>query len=1163
MNNFTHLHVHSHYSLLDGLGKIDALLKRAKELGMNSIALTDHGAMYGIIELVQTAKKYDIKPIVGMEAYLAPEGSDKKRGKIDSSPRHLTLLAQNNEGYKNLMKLSTEAFLHGYYYKPRIDYDLLKEYSKGLIILSGCMNADIPKAIQEKRDEDVERLVQWHLDVFGRDRFYLEVQNHENIPAQGLLNEKLITLSKKHDIGLVATADVHYIDPEDASAQDVLLCVQTGKTVDDTNRMSMLDEDFSLKSPEMMQEAWKDYPEAIENTQKIADMCNVEFEFGVNKLPRFPLPKGKTPKQALRELCEDGLVKRYGKKLPDGAIERMEYELGVINTMGYDSYFLIVADFVIEAKNRGIFVGPGRGSAAGSLVSYLTDITNVDPLAYELMFERFLNPERVSMPDIDLDFAVDRRAEVIDYVREKYGAGHVAQIITFGTMAARAAVRDAGRGLGFPYSFCDTIAKSIPMFTNFEQALEEGSELKKMYSSDPQAKKLIDTARKLEGVCRHASTHAAAVVITDKPLSEYVPLQLSTTADGEKGTVTQYSMGPVESLGLLKMDFLGLKNLTILQKALTIIEKRHNIVIDLDTLPTTDTATYELLQAGKTVGVFQLESSGMRRYLKELQPTVFEDILSMVALYRPGPMDSIPDFIAAKHGRKVITYLHPVLEPILNKTYGIIVTQDQVLQIAREFAGFSYAEADILRKAVGKKIKELLVEQRQKFIRGAITTNNVDKKTATQVWDFIEPFARYGFNRAHAACYAMIAYQTAYLKSTYPAEFMAALLTCDEGNTDRQAIEVADAVNMNIPVLAPDINESQRDFTVIDDEDGKAAIRFGLGAVKNVGHNAVSALIEERDENGVFKDLFDVFRRVNSKAVNKKSVESLAKCGALDSVAERNEVLENMEALLSFNRVLHKKQEQGQQNLFGDGSVTLGVPRITLVKAVPAEKDDRLAWEKELLGLYISEHPLKEIHSQLQQIATPVSDVVGSKTSASLRVACIISRITRIITKKGQPMLFVTLEDLTASIEVLVFPKLLADTEEIWVDGAKIIVEGKISDKDDDTKLLADKVWPLTKETLAMFGKKRPPRKLIRKPAKKSIVRIQLPQNVHKAELKRIYNSLSSLHADNNPILVEIVIPNNGGSATLSTPFRISDKGPASVAKLKEIAGEATISYTT
>ncbi len=1168
-NDFTHLHVHSHYSLLDGLGKVDALAERTRELGMNSMALTDHGNMYGTIEFVQAAQKAGIKPIIGMEAYLAPNGHDKKRARIDSSPRHLTILAQNNEGYKNLIQLSTKAHLHGYYYKPRIDYNLLKEHSKGLIILSGCLNGDIPKAIVERRPDDAKKLIEWHLDLFGRDNFYLEVQDHPSIEMQNRLNAALIKYSKQYKIGLVATADSHYIHPEDAEAQDVLVCVQTGKTVDDPNRLNMTDEDYSIKSPQEVKEVWKDHPEAVDNTQKIAEMCNVEFEFGVNKLPPYPLPKGQTADAALRKQSEDGLKLRYGKKLPDDAKDRLDYELGVISKTGYASYFLIVSDFVREAKRRGILVGPGRGSAAGSLVSYLTEITNVDPLKYELLFERFLNPERVSMPDIDLDFADDRRGEVIDYVREKYGDAHVSQIITFGTMAARAAVRDAGRALDMPYAFCDTVAKAIPMFTNFEDGLKQKGDLRNMYETDPQAKRLIDMAKKLEGVARHASTHAAAVVITDKPLTDYVPLQLSSTSDDGKDTVTQYAMGPVEDLGLLKMDFLGLKNLTIIQRALDLIKERRGEVVDIDDLPLDDKKSYSLLQKGISVGVFQLESSGMRRYLKELQPTEFEDIISILALYRPGPMDSIPDFIAAKHGRKKITYLHPKLQPILEKTYGVIVTQDQVLQIAREFAGFSYAEADILRKAVGKKIKELLDEQRQKFVDGAMEASAVDQKKAQQVWDFIEPFARYGFNRAHAACYAMIAFQTAYLKANYPAEFMAALLTSDEGNTDRQAIEVADAQSLGIEVLPPDINESEQNFAVVDSTNGVETIRFGLGAIKNVGHNAVTALIAERKARGPFKDIFDLFRRVNAKDMNKKSTDSLAKSGAMDSVAERTYIIENIERLLEFSRTLHKQRDTGQQDLFGSLAAAPAEPTVKLDPVVEAPKATKLAWEKELLGLYVSEHPLKELKNDLEQVASPILEVLEGRDGASVRVAGVVVLVKKITTKAGRPMLFATLEDLGGKLEVIVFPNTLEETAELWEDAVLIIVEGKLSDKDGETKLLADKVWKLDKATLKTLGK---PKLVQRKrgsqsgslgaPAAVRAVRIYMPPTSDKGALENLKRVLTEQHDADGDLPVELLIPNNGVPRSVATQYRLKHDKTVLEA-VRTVVGKDAIRLTT
>lgn len=1148
MSDFTHLHVHSHYSLLDGLGKIDDLLARTKELGMDALAITDHGAMYGAVEFVKKAGQYGIKPIIGLEAYLAPKGHTQKRGKIDSNPRHISLLAQNNQGYKNLIKLSTISHLNGYYYKPRIDYELLEKYSEGLIVLSGCLNGDIPKAIIERREKDTKKLIAWHLNLFGPDRFYLEVQDHPNLPDQIRVNEALIRLAKEYNIGLVATADSHYIHPGDAEAQDVLICVQTGKTVQEKDRLCMLGEDFSLKSPTELKEAWKDHPEAIDNTQKITELTNVTMEFGVNHLPRYPLPDKQTPEQVLRKLCEAGLDKRYpGAIVSPEILQRLNYELEVIAKTGYASYFLIVADFVNEAKRRGILVGPGRGSAAGSLVSYLTNITNLDPLKYNLMFERFLNPERVSMPDIDLDFADDRRDEVIAYVREKYGAAHVAQIITFGTMAARAAIRDAGRALGLPYTFCDHIAKAIPPFMNFKEALTQSAELREIYGHDPQAKKLIDTAKRLEGVARHASTHAAGVVITDEPLTEYVPLQLANTGDGAMDTVTQYAMGSVEALGLLKMDFLGLKNLTVIQHALEQIKQRHNVDINLDTLPADDAPAFALLQAGKTTGVFQLESSGMKRYLKELQPTEFEDIISILALYRPGPMDSIPDFIAAKHGRKEISYLHPILKPILKKTYGVIVTQDQVLQIARDFAGFSYAEADILRKAVGKKIKELLIEQREKFIKGAKEKNSIDSRTAKNVWDFIEPFARYGFNRAHAACYAVVAYQTAYLKANYPAEFMAALLTCDEGNTDRQAIEVAEALSMGIKVLPPDMNASGRNFTVVEG-DGGAGIRFGLGAIKNVGAGVAAAIIAERATGGKFPDIFDLFRRLNSKDFNRKSVESLARAGAMDALAERNQVLANVEVLLEFNRALHRKSDAGQRGLFGSGAA-LPAARVQLTNSHPASKEDRLLWEKELLGLYISEHPLSELQPAIAVVARPLAEISQTKGSGTTRAVGVITRLSKFITKSAQPMLFVTLEDMGGKLEILVFPKLLQANEAVWQDGASVIVEGKLSDKDGEVKLLTDKVWPLTRDRLQQLA-----------PRSGQVVTIHLPAALSRAQLEQLQALLASLHSEAG-LPVELLIPRNGSFVRASTRYRLVAQ-EAAIAALTRIVGTQAIKYS-
>lgn len=1158
MSDFTHLHVHSHYSLLDGLGKITPLLTHAKELGMTSLALTDHGSMYGIIEFIKAAKEVGIKPIIGVEAYLAPQGHQQKRGKIDSAPRHLTLLAQNMQGYKNLIKLVTHANLSGYYYKPRIDYELLATHSEGLIVLSGCLNGDIAKAIEEKRADDARRLIEWHITTFGHDRFFLEVQHHPSLAQQTKLNEALFSFSQEYKVGLVATADTHYIHSEDAEAQDVLVCVQTGKTVQDKDRLCMLGEDYSLKSQEELKETWKAHPEAILNTQRIAEMCQVDIEFGTNRLPHYPLPAGVTTDEALRTLCTQGIMQRYAQSPPEQLETRLEYELDVIKKTGFASYFLIVADFVNEAKRRGILVGPGRGSAAGSLVSYLTNITNLDPLHYNLLFERFLNPERVSMPDIDLDFADDRRDEVIAYVREKYGRQHVAQIITFGTMAARAAVRDAGRASGFPYSFCDTIAKAIPPMMSFAEALKESAELREMYTNDPQAKRLIDTARKLEGVCRHASTHAAGVVITEEPLTEHVPLQLSTTGSDEVHVVTQYAMGAVEALGLLKMDFLGLKNLTIIKNTLERIEQRHALKIDIDSLPLDDAKTYQLLQTGKSTGVFQLESAGMKRYLKELKPTEFEDIISIGALYRPGPMDSIPDFIAAKHGRKKITYLHPILQPILEKTYGVIVTQDQVLEIAREFAGFTYAEADILRKAVGKKIRALLIEQRTKFISSAVKNKQVDKKTAEKVWDFIEPFARYGFNRAHAACYAMIAYQTAYLKANFPAEFMAALLTSDEGNIDRAAIEVAEALSMKLEILPPDINESGPHFTVVKNTEGRDAIRFGLSGIKNVGHTIVTAIIEAREKNKKFIDITDFFTRLPSADMNRKSLESLVRAGAFDSVSERGQVLGNLEKLLLFNRTLHRQHDSGQQGLFG-AAAAIEPPRLRLEAVPAATRDERLRWEKELLGMYVSEHPLQELQEALQDIVVPIGELQETRPQTTIRLAGVVNRITKIITKSQKPMLFVQLEDMTGKVEALVFPNLLSGSQEQWVDGAALLLEGKLSDKDGEVKMLTDKVWPLNKTTLASLQLNHSSRSTRRNSAPPRTLIVQLPPHFSRESLEALKTELHRFHAAEG-VPVELHIPHQGGMSRVHTAYRLPATEEVSNA-MRKLVGARAVRY--
>lgn len=832
---FSHLHLHSHYSLLDGLPKIDELIQKAKDCNMQALALTDHGVMYGVIEFYKKAKSEGIKPIIGSEVYIAPYGRHSRRPRIDEKRYHLILLAKDKTGYENLIKLTTKAHLEGFYYKPRVDWELLERYSQGLIALTGCIKGEIPQAIIEDKIEEAKNLVKKYQELFGSENFYLEVQHHPSIPDYEKVNQVFFDWSKKYGLPVVATNDIHYLEKQDAEAQDILLCLQTKKKKEDKKRLCMLGADFSFRSPEKMAEDFKDYPEALENTQRIVEACNLEIELGKIKLPHFEVPNGKSADEYLKELCEKGLEKRYGQttrkleseeaeklesasKLPSCQAsklisDRLKYELSIIERTGFATYFLIVQDFVNWAKDHGIVVGPGRGSAPGSLVSYLLNITDIDPLKYDLLFERFLNPERISMPDMDLDFADDRRDEVIKYIEKKYGHNHVAQIATFGTMAARSAIRDVGRVQGLPYSFPDKLAKMIPFGQSIDEALKIVPELKEIYENDPQAKELIETAKKLEGVARHISTHACGLVITKETLDHYVPLQHPTQND--EIIVTQFEMHAIEALGLLKIDALGIRNLRVIQNTLDLIKQNHKIEINLDEIPLDNKKTFDIFCEGKTTGLFQFESSGMKRNLKQLKPNQMEDLIAMVALYRPGPMEWISDYIAGKQGNKKISYLHPRLEPILKKTYGIAIYQEQVMEIAKELAGFTLSEADTLRKAVGKKIHRLLVSQKEKFIQGCIN-NNIPKNIAEEIFAFIiEPFAGYGFNRSHAVSYALIGYWTAYLKANWPEEFMASLLTSDQGDTDRIAIEVEETRQMGIEVLPPDINESFENFTVV------------------------------------------------------------------------------------------------------------------------------------------------------------------------------------------------------------------------------------------------------------------------------------------------------------------------------------------------------------
>ncbi|HPX64286.1 MAG TPA: DNA polymerase III subunit alpha, partial [bacterium] len=1062
---FVHLHVHSHYSLLDGMGKIDELVEAAKADGATAVALTDHGVMYGVVEFYQKCQKAGIKPIIGVEAYLTPGSRHDKNSQIERS-YHLILLAKDQVGYNNLLKLVSIAHLEGFYYKPRIDWECLQKYSQGLIAMSACLAGEIPRLIMSGKKEQAKKRALEYNQLFGQGNYYLELQDHPHLPEQEKVNQELIKLSQATGIPLVATNDVHYIRASDRDVQDVLLCLQTKHKKNDAGRMNMLEDDYSFRPSAEMAAAFAAVPEAINNTVKIADQCNLELAMGQVLLPRFTVPNDLTAQDYLRQLCLDGLVKRYGQtyeEIEPLYRERMDYELEIIAKMGFPDYFLIVADFINWAKNNAIVVGPGRGSAAGSLVCYLIGITELCPIAYDLLFERFLNPDRISMPDIDTDFADIRREDVIEYVSEKYGRDHVSQIITFGTMAARAAIRDVGRVLDASYDFCDKLAKMVPMFMKLPEALEQVAELKQIYQQDPQAKQILDYAQRLEGCARHTSTHACGVLITKDPLTEYTPIQYASSTD--RTVVCQYSLHPVEDLGLLKMDFLGLKNLTIIESAIRIIKATKGIEIDINQIPLDDQETFGLFQRGETTGVFQFESSGMKRYLRDLKPTNLEDIIAMVALYRPGPMEWIPDYIAGKHGRKKPQYLHPKLEPILAKTYGVAIYQEQVMQIARSLAGFTMGQADVLRKAMGKKIAKLLAEQKEKFIAGCVN-NGVSQTLAEKVFSFIEPFAGYGFNRSHAACYAMVAYQTAYLKAKYPTAFMAALLAADQQNSDRVAIEIDECRHMGIEVCQPDINQSFDSFTVVNEAlVDKPTIRFGLLAIKNVGEHIAEVIKDERKTNGHYQDIADFLRRITDKDLNRKSLESLIKAGAFDAWHDRQQLVDNLDILLKYNKDSNQNRLSGQNSLFAGVSGVEHQP-LVLRSAPPVNRQTKLGWERELLGLYITEHPFVDFKKQLGSALTPIKDLAALNNEQNVTIGGMVVSSKKIMTRANQSMLFVKLEDETGSTEVIVFPTLLATSGEVWQDGQAILCQGTISDKDNERKILADKAIYLTLDNL-------------------------------------------------------------------------------------------------
>jgi len=1045
---FTHLHVHSHYSLLDGLPKIDEILDYCQKLGMDSVALTDHGAIYGAVEFYKKAKEKGIKPIIGAELYLAIESRFQERPGIDDKRYHIVLLVKNETGYKNLVKLITKSHLEGFYYKPRIDEELLAQYSEGLICLSACLQGKIPQLILAKKFEEAKRTALKYQEIFGKENFYLEIQHHPNIREQKIVNEAIIEIAKKYKIPLVATNDCHYLRPEDAEAQDILMLINTGADPNDPERLTMRADDFSMRPPERMIEDFKNIPEAIENTQRIVEVCNFEFKLGEIKMPRFETPNGKSPEEYLEELCFEGLKKRYGEKVEQKVLDRLKYELDVIKKTGFASYFLIVQDFVNWAKSQRIVVGPGRGSVGGSLVAYVLGITEIDPLKYDLLFERFLNPERVSPPDIDIDFTDVRRDEVIDYLAQKYGRDRVAQIITFGTMAARAVVRDVGRALGYSYSYCDKIAKLIPPHSTLDEALAKVIELRQFYQTDEKAQRLLDLARKLEGRARHASTHACGVVISTIPLDEICPLQHPTQDD--KAIVTQYEMRSLEDLGLLKIDILGLKNLTLIEETLKKVYAIYKKEIKLDEISFEDKKTYKLFQRGETIGVFQFESEGMRKWLRKLKPSNFDDLVAMIALYRPGPMQFLQDYIDGKSKRKKIEYLHPKLKPILEKTYGVMIYQEQLMEVAKSLAGFTLGEADVLRKAVGKKIKNLLEAQKEKLIQGMIK-NGISKEVAQKIWEWILPFASYGFNKSHSVAYAKIAFYTAFLKAHFPVEFMASLLSSEKADVEKVGFLIEECKRMGIEVLPPDINESFRDFSVVP---GKNQIRFGLLGIKNVGENTVQAIVEERKKNGPYKSLTDFLLRIEPQNLNKKSLESMIKAGVFDRFEERNQLLFNLERILEWNKQNYKMKAQGQMGLFDLwGKRKL---EIKLEKTKPATKMEKLAWEKELLGLYVTSHPAEDFKKIFEKKAIPISKITKEMVGKAIKVGGIISSVKRVITRSGSAMFFTKLEDGEGKIEIVFFPSVLTRKPITLKENKPLIVFGRVSEEDGVPKIICE-----------------------------------------------------------------------------------------------------------
>ncbi len=1178
---FTHLHVHTHYSLLDGMIQIDALLNRVKELGMTSVAITDHGAMYGAVEFYKKATAAGIKPIIGMESYVAKRKLTDKEPRKDDSRYHLVLLAKNAEGYKNLTKLNSIAHLDGFYYKPRIDREALRKHSAGLIGLSACIQGEVSRAILENDMEKAEALAREYEDIFGKGNFFLELEPHPNLKEQLIVNKALAELSKKLNIPMVATNDTHYLLKEDAEAQDVLLCIQMNRKVNEKNRMNMLGEDFSFKNQEQMIAEMKDYPEAIENTQLIESMCNFQMEIGKRYFPSFALPENSNVDQYLRKNTYEGLLRLHDipieeksetiaeeiakQKVDPIEIERINYELGIISQKEYSAYFLIVADFAAWLKEQGI-VSTTRGSAAGSFVSHCLGIIPVNPLTYKLPFERFLNPFRPSPPDIDTDIADDKRDVLIEYITGKYGQNKVAQIITFGTMAARASVRDVARALNIPYAKADTIAKMIPMGSQgfamtLAQAKKITPELASAYKNDSEVRKILDLAEKLEGVARHASVHAAGIVISPTELTDYLPLQKDP--NGEK-TITQYEMGAVEDVGLIKFDLLGIRNLSILGNAIKIAKRTKNADIILDKIPMDDKKTFELLAKGQTMGVFQLSGDGMTKHLKDLRPSNIFDIMAMVALYRPGPMISIPEFIARKHNPTLIKVLDPRMRSILDMSYGIITYQDDVLMIAINIAGYNWEEADKLRKAMGKKIPEEMAKQKEKFIKGAISGGLTPQK-AHELFALIEPFAAYGFNKAHAASYAHIAYYTAYMKAHFPAEFMAALMTAESGDNEKIAEAVEECEAMGIKVLPPDVNGSLKNFTFVDDK----TIRFGLLATKNIGEKFVENLVAERKAKGNFKNFEDMLERLNPHELNKKSIEALAKTGALDNFLPRHVIVENIEKIIAYSHEIHKNKSAGQVSLFGDTTSSVNHLMLPARETTPDDKTEYLKWEKELLGLYVSGHPLNRYSRYFKKIGVPIKDLKYKNEGASVKIGAIINTVKKIMTKTNRMMAFAEIEDLTGKTEAVVFAKVLGKNPLVWTENNIVAITGKVNFRDKELKILVEDASIITEQEMKHYsndaapagnnisgaGKVSDTNSKYNAPSAPKVI-IKINADWSKEKMTELKNIISAAEKGTNQVILDI--ESLAGNKTIKTPY-VVNYTPALQEMLEKIVARENI----